>query len=77
MTDRELIAKLEGYLAANADRGLTPAQVEEALKMLRESIVPATGPTWPYPVEPWKPANPWWWEPVITSKPTTTREWEA
>jgi hypothetical protein len=68
MTDRELLAKLEGYLAANLDRGLTPAQIEEALKMLREPTAPV-GPTWPTPLypSPTCPSDdplPWWRWPV-------------
>jgi hypothetical protein len=72
MTDRELIAKLEGFLAANFDRGLTPAQIEEALKMMRE---PTTDPypVYPSPVFPSiydDQPLPWWRNPVWSSDRT-------
>jgi hypothetical protein len=67
MTDRELLAKLEGYLAANLDRGLTPVQIEEALKMVREPTTMPQGPPWPSPVFPSIGDDqplPWWRNPV-------------
>ncbi|MCU0970427.1 MAG: hypothetical protein MUF57_01205 [Gammaproteobacteria bacterium] len=72
MTDRELLAKLEGFLAANLDRGLTPAQIEEALKMLREPTTTPQGPTYPSPLFPTiRDAEPLpWWNPVWSNDRT-------
>lgn len=48
MTNQELLAMIEGYLCANADRGLTPEQVKELVELVRKR-------TAEYVPNPWRP----------------------